>query len=315
MPERLFLFVQMELPWELGIADGRYVVRSSAGGEVERVVVLDMLGARRAGSASTRGSGGGVSGALAARRRPRAQPEPEASAVVVTRATVIDATPVSAERQASTWLADLDAEREAQAAAGTLNRMLFAQRIAAADPYVREVAPGQALVVRAGWGAGEQVAYGRWLHARELRWSGRRSQRRAALLRSQERLAALLGARGRALLCEELALRARLDFDAGRVRLAALELTHAYAAALVELPATEHTGLGGRLLELRKLREDVERTARAALASDSDSDGTLAIGAMNEAGEMDAAERDAVAHALERLEAALRARAAAGAGS
>ena len=47
-----------------------------------------------------------------------------------------------------------------RAAAATLNRVLFAHRIATADPHVRELSPAQALVVRAGWGEGEQVAYG-----------------------------------------------------------------------------------------------------------------------------------------------------------
>jgi hypothetical protein len=316
VPESLFLFVQMELPWELGIADGRYVVRSRASGEVERVVVLETLGARRAGARSGRGGGGGsgVSGALAARRRPRADPEPQTAAVVVTRTTVIDATPVNVERQASAWLRSLDAEREAQAAAGTLNTMLFAQRIATADPYVREVAAGQALVVRAGWGEGEQVAYGRWSHARELRWSGRRGQRRAALLRPQERLAALLGARGEALLCEELALRARLDLDAGRARLAALELAHAYEAALGELRAEERVELDARIEELATLQTEVARAARAALGGDGE---RVAAGAdaPAQADALDGAERETVAHALGRLEATLRARAAAGFGS
>ena len=39
---------------------------------------------------------------------------------------------------------------------------------------------------------------------------------KAAALRSEERLAELLGARDRPLLCEELALRARLDLDQDR---------------------------------------------------------------------------------------------------
>ena len=46
MAEHLFLFVQLEFPWELGPPDGRYLIRSSAGAEPERVVVLETLGAR-----------------------------------------------------------------------------------------------------------------------------------------------------------------------------------------------------------------------------------------------------------------------------
>ena len=115
------------------------------------------------------------------------------------------------------------------------------------------------------------------------------------MLRPQERLAALLSVRGEALLCEELALRARLDLDADRLRHAALELEHAYSAALVELPAEDRLELGGRVAELAQLNPGVAQAARDAL-----SDG---------AREPD---REIVSHALGRLEALLRARAAAG---
>ena len=40
MPERLFIFIQMEFPWALGPPDGRYLIRGEAGAEPERVVVL-----------------------------------------------------------------------------------------------------------------------------------------------------------------------------------------------------------------------------------------------------------------------------------
>jgi hypothetical protein len=277
--ERLFLFVQMEFPWALGPADGRYLLRTHAtegvGGDPERVVVLDTVGAARR------------RGRLGA-RHPQATPDP--APVPTTRATVIDPVSVSAEGQARAWLSQLDAEREAQAAMATLNQVLFAHRIATADPHVRELSPLQALVVRAGWGEGEQVAYGRWLHARELRLSERHA-RRAAVLRPQERFAALLGARERALMCEELALRARLDLDQGRLAHAALELEQAYAAALAELAAEERPDLALRIAELEQLRSGVIEAARAAL---------------------DALDEEAIGHALGRLEAALRARTAAG---
>ncbi len=47
--------------------------------------------------------------------------------------------------------------------------MLFAHRIAGAAPHIHEISPAQALVVRAGFGEGEQVADGLWSDARELR--------------------------------------------------------------------------------------------------------------------------------------------------
>jgi hypothetical protein len=281
--DRFFLFIQMEFPWELGPADGRYLIRRHADGEPERVVVLDTLGASRR-----------ARGPLAARRRPQAAPEPEPASVPTARATVIDPVSVSAERQAQAWLAGLDAERDTRGATATLNRMLAAHRIATADPYVRELSAAQALVVRAGWGEGEQVAYGRWLQARELPFSEHRA-RRSAALRPQERLAVLLGAREQALVCEELVLRARLDLDADRLAHAALELERAYATALAELPDERRPELMGRITELQELRAGVEQAARDALP-----------------GAAEQPDPEVVRHALGRLEALLRARTALG---
>ncbi len=288
MAERLFLFVQMEFPWELGPPDGRYLLRVGAGEEPERVVILETVGAtpRR--------------GRLGARRRPPVEPEPEPTTVPSTRATVIDPVSVSAERQARAWLAQLDAEREARATAATINRLLFAHRIATADPHVRELSPAQALAARAGWGEGEQVAYGQWAHARELRF-GEHRRRRSAALRPQERFAALVGAREEALLCEELALRARLDLDQGRVAHAALELEQAYSAALRELPAEDRPNLAGRIAELEQLRSGVVAAAGAALGKGGPETRTEP-------------DEQPLRQALTRLEAALRARTAAGLG-
>jgi hypothetical protein len=300
--EQLFLFVQIELPWELGPPDGRYLLRGRTGGAPERVVVLSTLATarrRRRSLGQRRGAGGA-----------KITPEPEPEPVATARATAIDPVPVATERQARRWLAELDAERETLAAATTVNRVLFAHRVATADPHVHELSPAHALVVRAGWGEGEQVAYGRWTHARELAWKVPRARRRGAALRPQERLAVLLGARGEALLCEELALRARLDLDQGRLALAALELDRAYAAALVELPGEgrderrdtevrDEEGRGTmttRVAELAQLRGGVAEAAQVVLGDSGEPDAQI------------------LSHALGRLEAALRARTAAGFG-
>jgi hypothetical protein len=309
---QLFTFVQMELPWELGPADGRYLLRKLAGpdaSEPQHVVVLCTVGAERWGLLGGR-----------SRKRRTGRAGPESTRVPVTRATVIDPVPLSAEGQARAWLDQLDPEHEALAAAGVLNRVLFAHRIAAAAPHVHEVSPAQALVVRAGFGEGEQVADGLWTDARELRLSRTRAGRRASVLRPQERLAVLLSGRGSALLCEELALRARLDLDAGRPELAAIELERAYAAALVELPGEGREDLRERIDELGALRAGVRAGAcailpEAAPAGDDDPNvqtaGSTAAsrrgpGALREPGEQ------TTRHALERLEAALRARTALG---
>jgi hypothetical protein len=118
--------------------------------------------------------------------------------------------------------------------------------------------------------------------------------RRAAALRPQERLAALLGGRDAPLAAEELALRARIDLDAGRRREAALQLRIALECGLAELEPWREQ-LGERLEELRGARGAVGDAANAALQGGID-DGTA----------------EEVERVLTRLEAALRARAATG---
>jgi hypothetical protein len=296
MSDRWFLFTQFEFPWELGPQDGRYLMRAGRHAEPERVIVLGTLGARK--RPPSRGQLWSAATRSPSRKRP-VEPEPEAEPVATARATIVDPVPVSAERQAKAWLAELDGEREIVAAIGVLNRVLHFHRIAAADPHMREVAAEQALVLRAGWGEGEQVADGLWTYAVEIPWRGpggvrrKRIGDRAAALRPQERLAVLLGGRGAALLCEELALRARADLEHGRAAHAAIELRSAYAAALGELAGEGREDLAIRIAELQKLRDGVERQASAALA-------------------LQELDEELVRHALGRLEAALRARTAMG---
>jgi hypothetical protein len=302
VPERLFIFIQMEFPWALGPADGRYLLRSGPDAEAERVVVLGTLGAARVPIGRHGTPVGRPAGRWRGRGRGERPATPEPAPVSTARATVIDPISLSAELQARAWLEGLDREHEIRAAGAIVNRVLHFHRVASADPYVNEVSPAQALVIRAGWGRGEQVADGEWLHARELTYppagaGGRRGGRRdrSVVLRPQERLAALLGARSTMLMCEEFALRARLDLDQGRLAHAAIELEGAFAAALVELRSEERQDLAIRVAELDQLQPRVTEQARLALAKG--------------AGGPDS---ETVEHALKRLEAALRARGATG---
>jgi hypothetical protein len=211
--------------------------------------------------------------------------------VSTAQATIIDvAAPFSAPEQAAAWLGRAG-ENELAADLAVLNEMLHAHRVTAADPHMRPVSRDRALVARIGFGEGEQVADGRWSEARELIAGGRR-QRRVSVLSPSVRLAAVLGGRERPLVAEELTLRARLDLDLGRHREAALQLLIALDAALAELDG--ESALAGRLEELRERRAEVEAAARTARG------GALSDG-----------ERESVASALGRLEAAFRARAAA----
>lgn len=280
----LFRFVQVEFPWPLGPPDGRYLLRAPADpeGAPTHVLVFATLGAperRRL----TRG------------RAREAARQPPPTPVVTGRATIIDTgRPLDGAEAAGRWLSSAG-EDELRAGLAVLDRALHAFRLAAADPYLQPVGRSQAIVARVGYGAGEEVADGLWTAARELPVPETR-RRRGRALAPQARLAAVLGARQSALACEELTLRARLDLDHGRGREAALQLLVALDAALAELSADGHgVDLAPRLDELRGRRESVAAAAQAALS-----------------GPLDDAQADTVRVTVERIEAALRARAALG---
>jgi hypothetical protein len=281
----LFRFVQVEFPWALGPPDGRYIVRppGDATAAPSHVVVFATLGApeRRR---------------FAGRRRVRdAPPQPDPSPVTTGRATIIATDePLAGPDDARAWL-DGAGEGELAAGLGVLDRALHAFRLVTVDPYVQPIGRRQALIARVGYGAGEQVADGLWTAARELEATdGRR--RRSRILAPQARLAAVLGARQPPLASEELTLRARLDLDHDRPREAALQLLVALDAAIAELSADPlAAALADRLGDLRGRRDGVGAAAQAALS-----------------GPLRAEQIAAVSDALDRLEAALRARAAAG---
>ena len=258
------------------------MVRDHAGEPAHHVLVL-------ATSAVPRRRG------LRRRRGREAPPEPPPAEVDISRATLIDTAAIE-DDAAREWLDRGDLEGAQQDALRWLNLALRAHRAAAADPSVREVTPRQSLVTRVGYGLGEQVAEGRWEAARELPPPAEAARRGEAALRPQERVAALLSARDVVLACEELALRARSDLDHGREREAALQTHLALEAAVVELQAFRGTGgLAERLAELGQRRDAAAAAANAALQGGLEE--PVAAG---------------VRETLERLEAALRARTAAG---
>lgn len=271
--------MQVEVPWVLGPADGRYVLRGHAG-EPAYVLVVRTLGAPRRRGPLRR---------LRRRRARPAAPSPPPTPVTVTRATLVAAEPLAGTGER--WLREADVQAEADHALAVLGAVLHAQRLAAADPDVPEVTRARALVVRVGVGAGEQVADGRWTSAVEVPApSGPAS--RTATLRPQERLAAILSGRDVALASEQLVLRARADADAGRWREAAFQLRVALEAAIAELePWSGRGDLDARIEELRRFRTAVGTIANAALE-----------------GGLDDAQIAEVRRVTERLEAALRAR-------
>jgi hypothetical protein len=232
---------------------------------------------------------GGLDAPRRIRRRAR-RAEADVVPVEVTRATVIDAAPLGDLDSADAWLARaIDDETVVRSALAVLNQAVTAHRLGAADPWIADADPSWALVCRVGYGTGEQVADGEWESARELPPPRPSKSVRSA---PSERVSALLGGREVALACEELAVRARGDLAHGRAREAALQLSVALDAALAELEVWRGT-LATRLDELAELREPVARAAQAALQ-----------------GGIEPEAQAEVEHALNRLEAALRARTA-----
>lgn len=286
MTDRLYRFVQFEYPWPLGPDDGRYLLRDHAGEEAHHVLVFEAWPTRV-----------GRSG-----RRWGREPEPQSvpAETGLSRATLVETTVVG-EAEAQRWLEEVvadAADATLQEGLAVLNGAIRAYRAASADPFVREVSAHEALTVRVGYGQGVEVAEGAWTAARNLsltgeRKRGRRGTREAAL-RTQERFSAMLGGRDAVLACEELTLRARLDLDQNRPREAALQTHLALEAALTELAAFRgQEPVARRLDELGGHRDAMARAANEALERGPAAD-TVA----------------AVAAALERIEATLRARSA-----
>jgi hypothetical protein len=143
--------------------------------------------------------------------------------------------------------------------------------------------------VRVGYGIGDLVAEGRFDDALELPRTevGALSRgRRGDVIGPGERVAAILSGRDQLLACEELVLRARADIEAHRPREAALQARIALEAVLAELPDDADPELPGA-------RAEIGDAANAALKGDPPEH-----------------LQHAVTHAVERMERALRRRAA-----
>lgn len=231
--------MQLEFGFLLGPPDGRYLVRPAPDALVESVLVLSTLGAPQR--------------ARLGARRPRPVEDAEPEPVPTSRATVVSVAPLSSP---PSWLADLDLDAEVASALSVLNRALRAHRAATADPYVAEVSRERALVVRVGYGSGDEVADGRFGEAVELpRFAGARVKR--SMEAPEERFAALLGGREEIHPAEELVLRARADLNAGRPAEAALQCRVAIEALLALLKDSDE--------ELAAHRDSVAAAANEAL--------------------------------------------------
>lgn len=202
-----------------------------------------------------------------------AAPEP----VPISRATIVSATSLSSP---AGWLAALDRDAEVASAVAVLNRALRAHRAAAADPYVAEVSRERALVVRIGYGSGEEVAEGRFGEAVELpRFTGGRVKR--SMEAPEERFAALLGGREEVHPAEELVLRARADLNAGRPAEAALQCRVAIEALLELLKDSDEGARVGAHREA--VAAAANEAVRGAIAAGSAAALEDAVAAMEQA--------------------------------
>lgn len=269
----LFGFAQFDFAGPLPLADGRYVSRSPDEGD--SVLVIATIGAPAQPGRRRKRPRDAASGALPA-------------SLPLARATAVRAfAPFEADDEASHWLeqaceAEETADELVADGIALLNTAIHARAIAAADPHLGTLTPERAVATRLGYGSGEEVAEGQWTQAREVDvWATGASQRRRRQedLRPQERVAALLGGRQRANVCEALLLRARADLDAGRRREAALQLRIGLEALLVELPGTvEDSGHEHDLTELSERRTEAESAAATALRGELSDEAETSVG-------------------------------------
>jgi hypothetical protein len=248
------------------VPDGRYLARSGGEQGTESVLVVETLGAPAPPGRR--------------RRRPReAEPHAELGALPLARLTTVRARePFDSSEEAGRWLETaLAAEDTVDALVaegiGLVNRALFAGAAASGDPHGAEVRPQNAIRVRIGFGAGEEVAAGRFAvaHDVDVRAPSSRRRRREEELRPQERIAAVLGGRERIDACEPLLLRARADLDASRLREAALQLRVGLEALLAELAgALVDPGHEEDMATLTARRGEACEAASQALRGDLD---------------------------------------------
>jgi hypothetical protein len=219
----------------IGLPEGRYLARE---GDAERVLIVQQLGAARPGRRR--------------RRRARQADPGEPEVLPLTRVTVTGQELADA-RAGERWLQGLtrDAEgraAEVRSATRLVNRALNALRAGARDPLVQEIGATRALVIRVGYGTGQELAEGRWTDAKELPKprSGRLDD-----VEAQTRVASVLAGRDEVHPAETLLLRARLDAEQGRAAEARYGL-RAASAALEDQPAPRDAELRKRLRELEK---------------------------------------------------------------
>jgi hypothetical protein len=270
-----FPFVQFEFTHSIGPPAGRYTVGEGAALGSADVVGIKVRGAtaRRPGILR-RGAQDVADGK-----------EPEDLSVIV--ATVVlgtamlpDAGP-GRELLAGAKASVEEQDRWIDRALGVLNRVVWAHRLCAADPYALDLTRADARATRIGYGPAESVVLGHWDAAIAV------PSRRSPRVKPEERLmpmdamTALLAGRAVALESEELILRAVLDLDHGRTRAAAGGIHAAHELLLgetegAELPVAARERLD-KVIESRERVSELARQARSGPLSEADVDRLRAV--------------------------------------
>jgi hypothetical protein len=156
--------------------------------------------------------------------------------------------------------------------------------VAAADPDARTLRVRDLTRATVAYGTGAEGAYGRWTSSRPVKVPADEPTKTRKAVRgstSDERLAELLSGRDAVLAAEVVALRARQDLAAGRVREAALGLRMALEAAIAELePWRGAPQLDEAIAELRAARPQVADAAAAAVRGGLDDEQDAAVRAV-----------------------------------
>lgn len=247
--EALFRIVQVEVAGGIDLGDGRWTVRGHANRPRAVVVVETTERPRRRF------------------RRRRGEPDEE-TPIQATVLTVVDADPLEA-RDVDRWLQRADGEAAVAEALEVLRRLLHLAAIATADPEPRPLRVRDLSRASIAYGTGPEGAYGRWTSARRVTVPAdepAKLRRSSGDSGSDERLAELLSGRDAVLAAEVLALNARRDLVAGRIREAALGLRMALEAAIAELePWRAAPNLDAAIEQLRDARPGVADAASAAV--------------------------------------------------
>jgi hypothetical protein len=270
----LFPFVQLEFTHAIGPDPGRYVVlppgegrgpsTDGAGRSDDAVVDPPLLASAdvlmiASSAARVRPLRQGLP---FLRARPADSDAPPAE-VPLAIATVIRSLEPAADENAAranldTWRRSAPARDERiERSVRDLNRAIRAHRVAAGDPFVTEVTPFDARLVRLGYGTGDRLATGAWDMAFVVP-RAKPDARNPDAAAASDRVAAVMRGDAEVHDAEDMVLRGLMDLEQGRLRMAAMELR----GAVTLLEAGPREALDDRV---ERARAEADVLADAAL--------------------------------------------------